>query len=93
MKVERAEIRLGEMLAVQKKTVGLGKAGRPAKKSLLPKVGIKLGDVGISHNLSSRSQKKAAERAGVGVDKRLGLAIVGLRVKFAALQGTKDGNE
>lgn len=57
----RAERRLGEMIAAQKKTVGLNKGGNP---SLTPReqreVTPTLKETGISHDLSSRAQKLAA---------------------------------
>lgn len=65
---ERAERKLGGLLAAQKEARGLAKGGRPPKP-LIGQVGvlpeITLADLGIDHNLSSRAQKKAgiAEQA------------------------------
>ncbi len=64
-----AERRLGEMISVQKETVGLNRgragAGRPilgAAKTEAPKVDERprLSDVGIDHKLSAHAQKMAA---------------------------------
>jgi N6-adenosine-specific RNA methylase IME4 len=64
-----AERRLGEMIAVQKETVGLNRgragAGRPAlgaAETEAPKIDPRptLADVGIDHKLSSHAQKMAA---------------------------------
>jgi N6-adenosine-specific RNA methylase IME4 len=66
---ERAERKLGEMLAAQKQTHGLARAGRPKKsvpgeEQISPR-DITLADMGIDRKLSSRAQKKAgiAEQA------------------------------
>lgn len=59
----RAERRLGEMLASQKAEGGLNAGGRPSEKTARDERGVPkptLGDVGISHDLSSRAQKLAA---------------------------------
>ena len=68
LEVDAAEIRiraerLGELIAAQKATVGLntgaagiGKSALPARRALKPDSP----DMGISHNLSSRSQLLAA---------------------------------
>lgn len=59
----RAERRLGELLAEQKKTEGLNRGGRPKEKTAPEQVGVStptLKDAGISHNLSSRAQKLAS---------------------------------
>ena len=55
---------MGEMLIAQKETHGLKKAGRPKKESLVLDEGLSkspsLKDMGISYDLSSRSQKLAS---------------------------------
>lgn len=55
----RAERRLGEMLREQKETVGLNPGGRPAETPRDER-GVSLADIGISYDLSSRSQQLAA---------------------------------
>jgi hypothetical protein len=57
----RAERRLGELILSQKETHGLNAGGRPAETPT-QEVGVipTLSKAGISHNLSSRSQKLAA---------------------------------
>jgi len=57
---ERAEIRLGEIIAGQKKTVGLHTGGRPKKTGAKPEPVITLAEAGIDKKLSARAQKKAA---------------------------------
>ena len=59
----RAERRLGEMIAAQKADGGLNKGGRPTTETPRDERGVSrptLADAGISHDLSSRSQKLAA---------------------------------
>lgn len=58
----RAERRLGEMIRAQKESVGLNTGGRPPEETPRVKreVSPTLAEVGISHDLSSRSQKLAA---------------------------------
>lgn len=58
----RAEIRLGEIIADQKDTVGLNEGGRPPKTPTNG-AGVSkatLNDAGIDYKLSSRAQKMAA---------------------------------
>ena len=60
----RAERRLGELITLQKETVGLNAGGRPAETPA-DKVGVldatpKLSDAGISWKLSSHAQKVAS---------------------------------
>src|SRR5215211_626697 len=52
----RAERRLGELIAEQKRTVGLHIGGRP-KKTPDNLKGVSLADVGIDYRLSSKAQK------------------------------------
>jgi N6-adenosine-specific RNA methylase IME4 len=60
---QRAERKLGELLAAQKETFGLAKGGRPAKPipgaEQVSEAPITLADLGIDRKLSSRAQKKA----------------------------------
>ncbi len=66
---ERAERKLGEMLAAQKTTIGLARGGRPSKpvpgSEQVSVPDITLADMGIDRKLSMRAQKKAgiAEQA------------------------------
>lgn len=60
----RAERKLGEMLIAQKALAPLNQGGRPKNKPLVPNEGLSkspsLKDMGISYDLSSRSQKLAS---------------------------------
>ena len=58
----RAERRLGEMIRIQKDTVGLNTGGRPSTETPADEeeVSPTLAEVGIGHKLSSRAQKLAA---------------------------------
>lgn len=58
----RAEIKLGDMLNAQKKTIGLNEGGRPAKTPA-KLVGVSratLAEADIDYKLSARAQKLAA---------------------------------
>ena len=64
---QRAERRLGEMIAAQKATVGLAPAGRPKKIGREERpitAAPTLNEVGISRDLSSRAQKVGGDRRG-----------------------------
>jgi hypothetical protein len=56
----RAERALGEMLIEQKKTVGLNQGGNPACRDARQAETPSLDRIGISRDLSSRSQQLAA---------------------------------
>ena len=64
---ERAEVRLGEILKVQKETVGLAAGGERGGRAKIDGTRAEpailrptLAEVGIDKKLSSRAQKKAA---------------------------------
>lgn len=57
---DRATRRLGEIIEAQRKTVGLAKAGRPAKIGLSKNPNITLSEIGVDKNLAHQARKFAA---------------------------------
>ena len=52
--------RLGELMEAQRKTVGLAKAGRPAKIGLSKNPNITLAEIGVDKHLADKARKFAA---------------------------------
>jgi hypothetical protein len=57
---DRATRRLGELIEVQRKTVGLSEGGRPRKTGVSKTPDITLAEIGVDKNLAKQARKFAA---------------------------------